>query len=82
MRRETEFRSDSLLLNRVVRRSLMDLHMLKTSIGGDEFFAAGVPWYVTLFGRDCLTTALQTLAFWSDTAAADTPFARALQGHR
>jgi glycogen debranching enzyme len=69
LKRETEFRSDSLLLNRVMRRSLMDLHMLKTSIGGDEFFAAGVPWYVTLFGRDCLTTSLQTLAFWSDTPA-------------
>ncbi len=70
LKRETEFQSDSLLLNRVMRRSLMDLHMLKTSISGDEFFAAGVPWYVTLFGRDCLITSLQTLAFWSDTPAA------------
>jgi glycogen debranching enzyme len=70
LKRETEFRSDSLLLNRVIRRSLMDLHMLKTSISGDEFFAAGVPWYVALFGRDCLITSLQTLAFWSGTAAA------------
>jgi glycogen debranching enzyme len=70
VKRETEFQSDSLLLNRVMRRSLMDLHMLKTSIAGDEFFAAGVPWYVTLFGRDCLITSLQTLVFWSDTAAA------------
>ena len=48
LKRETEFHSDSLLLNRVMRRSLMDLHMLKTSISGDEFFAAGVPWFVTL----------------------------------
>ncbi len=70
LKRETEFQSDSLLLNRVMRRSLMDLHMLKTSISGDEFFAAGVPWFVTLFGRDCLITSLQTLAFWSDTPAA------------
>jgi len=70
LKRETEFHSDSLLLNRVIRRSLMDLHMLKTSISGDEFFAAGVPWYVALFGRDCLITSLQTLAFWSGTAAA------------
>ncbi len=60
--RETEVRSDSLLLNRVMRRSLMDLHMLKTTIGGDEFFAAGVPWFVTLFGRDSLVTSLQTMA--------------------
>jgi len=69
MKRETEFHSDSLLLNRVMRRSLMDLHMLKSSISGDDFFAAGVPWYVTLFGRDCLITSLQTLAFESDTTA-------------
>jgi glycogen debranching enzyme len=69
MRRETEFHSNSLLLNRVVRRSLMDLHMLKTSISGDEFFAAGVPWYVTLFGRDSLITSLQTLGFWTETSA-------------
>ncbi|HEY6084753.1 MAG TPA: glycogen debranching N-terminal domain-containing protein, partial [Nitrospira sp.] len=68
-RAETEFHSDSLLLSRVMRRSLMDLHMLKTSIAGDEFFAAGVPWFVTLFGRDCLITSLQTLAFWSDVPA-------------
>jgi glycogen debranching enzyme len=67
---ETDMRSDSLLLNRVLRRSLLDLHMLKTSIGGDAFFAAGVPWFVTLFGRDCLITSLQTMAYGPGTAAA------------
>jgi glycogen debranching enzyme len=69
MRRETEVHSDSLLLKRIMRRSLLDLHMLKTTIAGDEFFAAGVPWFVTLFGRDCLVTAMQTMAYGSDTAA-------------
>lgn len=82
LKRETEFRSDSLLLNRVMHRSLMDLHTLKTSIGGDEFFAAGVPWYVTLFGRDCLTTSLQTLAFWSDTPARTLRLLARYQGTR
>lgn len=67
--RETEVRSDSLLLNRVMRRSLMDLHMLKMSNAGGEFFGAGVPWFATLFGRDCLITALQTMAFGPETAA-------------
>jgi glycogen debranching enzyme len=66
---ETGFHSDSVLLNKVMRRSLLDLHMLKSTIGNDEFFAAGVPWYVSLFGRDCLVTALQTLAYGPDTAA-------------
>jgi len=51
---ETEIRSDGLLLNSLVDRSLRDLHLSKTNIGAQEFFAAGVPWYVTLFGRDGL----------------------------
>ena len=69
MTRETEVWSDSLLLNRVMRRSLLDLHMLKTTIAGDEFYAAGVPWFSTLFGRDCIITSLQTMAFGLETAA-------------
>jgi glycogen debranching enzyme len=68
MTRETEIRSDSEVLNRVMRQSLMDLHMLKTTIGGGEFFAAGIPWFATLFGRDSLITSLQTLAYGPDTA--------------
>src|SRR5262249_48606316 len=69
MMQETEVHSNSLLLKRVMRRSLLDLHMLKTRIGGDEFFAAGVPWFTTLFGRDAVITALQTIAYGPNTAA-------------
>jgi glycogen debranching enzyme len=61
--KETEIRSDSLLLNSLIDRSLRDLHLLKTNIGGQEFFAGGVPWFVTLFGRDSLIASLQTLAY-------------------
>jgi glycogen debranching enzyme len=82
LKRETEFRSDSLLLNRVMHRSLMDLHMLKTSIAGSEFFAAGVPWFAALFGRDCLITSLQTLAFWSDTPKATLRLLARYQGEQ
>jgi hypothetical protein len=39
---ETEIRSDGLLLNSLVDRSLRDLS--KTNIGAQEFFASGVPW--------------------------------------
>src|SRR5207244_4229100 len=49
------------LFNRVLRRSFLDLAMLETQHGEDRFFAAGVPWFVALFGRDSLITALQTL---------------------
>lgn len=43
--------------------SFRDLRMLQTHLEGETFFAAGVPWYVTIFGRDSLVTALQTLAY-------------------
>ncbi|HEX7232040.1 MAG TPA: glycogen debranching N-terminal domain-containing protein, partial [Candidatus Binatia bacterium] len=59
----TEIRSNSSLLNHVVERSLRDLYLLRTSLDGEQFFAAGVPWYVTLFGRDSLIASLQMLAY-------------------
>lgn len=60
---ETDVHTDSLLLNNVIRRSMLDLNMLKSSIAGDYYFSAGIPWFATLFGRDSIITALQTLAF-------------------
>lgn len=56
------------LFNRVLRRSFLDLEMLETQHGDDRFFAAGVPWYVALFGRDSIITALETLAFSPELA--------------
>src|SRR3712207_5107562 len=47
----------------------MDLHMLRTKRHDDVFFAAGVPWYVALFGRDSLVTALQVVALQPEIAA-------------
>ncbi|HEU4642260.1 MAG TPA: glycogen debranching N-terminal domain-containing protein [Gemmatimonadaceae bacterium] len=75
-------KSDSLLLNQVVERSLADLRMLRSSIDGQEFFAAGVPWFATLFGRDSLITALQTLAWESGVAEQTARLLARYQGHR
>lgn len=60
---DVRLRTSNELFNRVLRRSFLDLAMLDTRQGNDRFFAAGVPWYVALFGRDSIITALQTLAF-------------------
>ncbi len=54
--------SDNALFNRVLDRSFADLHMLTTRERGEVFFAAGVPWFVCLFGRDSIITALETVA--------------------
>ncbi len=50
-------------LNRVLKRSLIDLGILQSSLQGHRFFSAGLPWYGALFGRDSITAALQTLAY-------------------
>src|SRR6476620_780064 len=60
----TKVHTNSLLLSRVMDRSLSDLRMLRCTLGGGaSYFAAGVPWFVALFGRDSIITALQTLAY-------------------
>ena len=66
---KTRIQTDSTLLNRIMDRSLRDLGMLRNELGGDvTYFAAGVPWFVALFGRDSIITALQTLAYDSRIA--------------
>jgi glycogen debranching enzyme len=55
--------ADDELVERVLRRSLLDLRLLVSKIDGRRYYAAGVPWYATLFGRDSIITALQTIAF-------------------
>jgi glycogen debranching enzyme len=59
----TRVMSDSAALDKVLTRALLDLCLLQTKIDDLTFYAAGTPWFVTLFGRDSVIAALQTLAF-------------------
>ncbi len=59
----TRVQSDNPLFNDILARSFLDLQMLRMQQKGQAFFAAGVPWYVALFGRDSLVTALEVAAF-------------------
>jgi glycogen debranching enzyme len=61
---------DGELFGRVLQRSLLDINLLRSSISGRNFYAAGLPWYATLFGRDSLITALELLAYDREGAAA------------
>ncbi|HEX5369232.1 MAG TPA: amylo-alpha-1,6-glucosidase [Dehalococcoidia bacterium] len=61
-------RTDNQAFNEVLERSVDDLRMLWTEGDDGSYFAAGVPWYSTLFGRDSLITALQLLPFKPDAA--------------
>jgi glycogen debranching enzyme len=59
----TRVSSDDQLFNRILERSLDDLELLRSELDGHSYYAAGVPWFATLFGRDSLITSFQTLSF-------------------
>ena len=63
-----EIGSSSPLFERVFHRARLDLHLLRSRLDGYDYFAAGVPWFVTLFGRDAAIVAIQTLAYGSAVA--------------
>ena len=64
-------RSDHELLDRTLRRSIADLHALHNDgpAPGEQYLAAGIPWFTTLFGRDSIIAALETVAFIPSLAA-------------
>lgn len=82
LERHTTFHSDSLLLNGIMDRSLRDLAMLRSDLGNREYFAAGVPWFVALFGRDSLIVALEMLAFQPEITAQTLRLLASYQGRR
>ncbi len=57
--------TDHELFNLTLSRGLADLRLLVNDgpNEGERYVAAGVPWFATLFGRDAIITALQSLAF-------------------
>jgi glycogen debranching enzyme len=59
-------------LKRTYRRSLVDLAALRfspISAGRHSLPAAGLPWFMTMFGRDSILTSLQALPFNQELAA-------------
>ena len=59
-------------LRRTYQRSLVDLSALRFSTRTDPAHAlpaAGLPWFMTIFGRDSILTSLQALPFNSELAA-------------
>ncbi len=78
--------SDSDSLKATYRRSLVDLAALRFSPpvvgGGKSLPAAGLPWFMTMFGRDSIFTSLQALPFTPELAATTLKALGAWQGTR
>ncbi len=60
-RGSTEIVTDNELFNELLDRSLRDLRALYTRVDDGGVLAAGIPWYVTIFGRDSLIASHQLL---------------------
>ncbi len=72
-------------LKATYRQSLVDLAALRFSpvtAGGRSLPAAGLPWFMTMFGRDSILTSLQALPFTPELAATTLHELGARQGSR
>ncbi len=72
-------------IGRLLRRSVSDLNGLRMTDAlspDSQFFAAGSPWFFTLFGRDSLIAALLSLPFSTDVALGTLRTLAARQGVR
>jgi glycogen debranching enzyme len=70
--RAPRLRSDWGPLERTYERSIVDLAALRfeaRSLPGRALPAAGLPWFMTMFGRDSIFTSLQALPFTPELAS-------------
>src|SRR5205823_10818609 len=67
----TSFRSSDDQFNLALRSAAGDFHALQIPNGRDHIIAAGIPWFATVFGRDSIIAAYQSLLL-NPTLAAET----------
>jgi glycogen debranching enzyme len=85
MHKAPKIRSDWAPLERIYEKSLVDLAALRFSpltASGRSLPAAGLPWFMTMFGRDSILTSLQALPFAPELAATTLVELGARQGAR
>jgi glycogen debranching enzyme len=76
----SSWRTDVEAFNAMLDRAVEDMHALSFRCEGHVVPAAGIPWYSTVFGRDSIITALQTLPLNPAIAAETLRFLAAKQG--
>jgi glycogen debranching enzyme len=67
-RSSTQFRSNQGIFDTAVSNAIGDFHALQIMDGKQKIIAAGIPWFATMFGRDSLIAAYQTLMLNPDLA--------------
>jgi glycogen debranching enzyme len=58
----TRFRSSNQVFDVALQTAIGDFHALQIPNGDQRIIAAGIPWFATMFGRDSVIAAYQSLA--------------------
>jgi glycogen debranching enzyme len=61
-RGSTHFRSSTDVFDTMLTTCVSDFHSLQIPEGDEHIIAAGIPWFATMFGRDSIIAAYQTLS--------------------
>jgi glycogen debranching enzyme len=59
--RSSHFNSSNRVFDQMVNTAKGDLHALQIPEGKEHVIAAGIPWFATMFGRDSIISAYQSL---------------------
>ncbi len=57
----TQFESSNRIFDQLIRTCVGDFHALQIPDGREHVIGAGVPWFATMFGRDSIIAAFQSL---------------------
>ncbi len=77
-----EIETDSHEFNDAINRSMIDHRVLRSTLDREHYYAAGLPWYGCLFGRDSIIAAIEMLAYSQDMAADSLRILAKYQGKR
>ncbi len=72
----------SLYVTRLLERSLADLRLLINRREGHDYYAAGLPWFGVVFGRDSLLTSMMVLPYERSIAESTLRLLASLQGRK
>jgi glycogen debranching enzyme len=64
----TNFRTDNEVFDELLKTGIGDFHALQIPDGNEHIIAAGIPWFATIFGRDSVIAAYQSLVLNSQLA--------------
>jgi glycogen debranching enzyme len=59
--KSTRFESSNLIFDQMIKTCVGDFHALQIPDGREHVIGAGIPWFATMFGRDSIIAAYQSL---------------------